>query len=201
MSIKQREKIRKERKRIAENFAILKQERRDQQRFFFEVIWKVIGFNVQLEPVQVHVAVPLRQMIHDSVYMWAFQDLQKLLSYQLGRGFNESFSPRRRKQMTQFQLCGNGSSREQVEGNLWILTLLARYLNKSWCQSKAKNVETRNVIAYIFKNSRAVFVPSKVAKINGRNWATNPCLMLAIYCVFSYFYLFFSMLSWTSKDY
>ena len=40
MSIKQREKIRKVRKRIAENFAVLKQERRDQQRFFISKLFE-----------------------------------------------------------------------------------------------------------------------------------------------------------------
>lgn len=66
------------------------------------------------------------------------------LSY-LSFGFNESFSPRRRKQMTQFQLCGNSDrSREQVEQ-------FARYLNKSWCQrKKSLKPETFYKFAHFF---------------------------------------------------
>lgn len=75
----------------------------------------------------------------------------------------------------------------QVEGNLRILTTLTRYLNKSFCQSKAKNVETQNVSLRFHEFKRLWCLES--FRINGRNWVTNPCLMLAIYCV-----LFFSPL-------
>lgn len=53
-------------------------------------------------------------------------------------------------------------------------------------QKRKKNVETQNV-SVLFMNLRVFSLEAR--RINGRNWVTNPCLMLAIYCIL---FLFFS---------
>lgn len=102
------------RKRIAEKARDSRVKKREINKRCLKLFQKVIGFNVQLWPVQVHLTVPLFVSWYTlRLCMWAFLKIFFLTLLSNGRGFNETlFTAKDANKWLNFNCAANRSSRE-----------------------------------------------------------------------------------------